>query len=282
MRRSSPEHSGDNDAEASAKRAKIIGLGEGSARKSYYPQLLEKIRDLESKQLMLMDTVRTLEERESELRLLVEEKNMLLKEVHHRVKNNFQIIESLLNLGLGAITSELEADAFNRTKRRLDTMGMVYAQLLQADRFADVDLCELVTRLVTALYYEADKPSIELAFDMNCHDLFLDVDRTILLALIVGEITCNALDHAFPEGRGRISVRVKENARAEGGMNSCLVELCDDGRGFEGGAMPAPGTSLGLTLIDQLSSQLKARYTFDVPPEGKGTRFSLVFTINPA
>lgn len=275
MRRSSPEHNGEHDAEA--KRARIIGLGEGSARKSYYPQLQEKIRDLESKQIKLMDTVRTLEERESELELLVEEKNLLLKEVHHRVKNNFQIIGSLLNLGLGAAPSELEADAFNRTKRRIDTMGMVYGQLLQADRFADVDLCELITQLVNVLYYEANKPSIELAFDMNCPDLYLDVDRAIPLALIVGEATSNALDHAFPDDRGRISVRIKEDVRIEGGMSSHLVELCDDGRGFEGGTMPAHGASLGLTLIDLLSSQLKARYAFDTPPGGKGTRFSLYF-----
>ncbi|HAE20870.1 MAG TPA: sensor histidine kinase [Spirochaetaceae bacterium] len=275
MRRSSPEHSEGSDAEA--QRAKIIGLGAGSARKSYYPQLQEKIRDLESKQLTLMDTVRTLEERESELELLVEEKNLLLKEVHHRVKNNFQIIGSLLNLGLGSISSELEAAAFSRTKRRIDTMGMVYGQLLQADRFADVDLCELVTQLVNALYYDAGKPSVELAFDMSCPDLFLDVDRAIPLALIVSEAASNSFDHGFPDGRGRLRVSLKEGAREESGTLYHLVELCDDGPGFDIGGLPPPGSSLGLMLIDLLASQLKALYAFDTPPGGKGTRFSLFF-----
>jgi two-component system, sensor histidine kinase PdtaS len=275
MRRSSPEHNGDPDAEAT--RSKIIGLGEGSARKSYYPQLQEKIRDLESKQLALMESVRTLEERESELELLVEEKNLLLKEVHHRVKNNFQIIGSLLNLGLGIVSSELEAYAFARTKRRIDTMGMVYGQLLQADRFADVDLCELITQLIHALYYEAELPLVELAFDMHCPDLFLDVDRAIPLALIISEAVSNSFDHAFPDGRGRLTVSIKEDVREDGGLSYNLVELCDDGPGFDGGALPRQGASLGLMLIDSLASQLKARYAFDTPAAGKGTRFSLFF-----
>jgi two-component sensor histidine kinase len=275
MRRYSSEHSEDPDAEA--KRSKIMGLGEGSARKSYYPQLQEKIRDLESKQLALMDTVRVLEERESELELLVEEKNLLLKEVHHRVKNNFQIIGSLLNLGLGIVASDLEAYAFARTKRRIDTMGMVYGQLLQADRFADVDICELITQLIHGLYYEADKPLVELAFDMHCPDLFLDVDRAIPLALIVSEAASNSFDHAFPDGSGRLTVSIKEDAREEGGLSFHLVELCDDGPGFDGGVATPQGSSLGLMLIDLLASQLKARYVFDTPPAGRGTRFSLYF-----
>ncbi|MFH2112945.1 MAG: sensor histidine kinase [Spirochaetota bacterium] len=262
-------------------RDRIIGLGAGSARKNYYPQLQEKIRDLELKQQELMDLVRTLEERETMLEQLVDEKNALLKEVHHRVKNNFQIMGSLLNLGLDAVSSESEALAFVKTKRRLDSMALVYGQLLQAEHFSEVDLRGLVTQVVNSLYNDARLPGVELLYGMACPDLYQDVDRAIPLTLIVTEVASNAFDHAFPDGKGRLRVRLTEGTvdeADESGQARHLLEIADDGCGFPGGTMPSLNSSLGLTLIDSLATQLKASWSYGPGMEGRGLGFRLTFT----
>lgn len=258
-------------------RERIIGLGAGSVRKSYYPQLQEKIRDLEQKQRELMELVRSLEERETMLEELIEEKNALLREVHHRVKNNFQIMGSLLNLGRGSISSEAEAQAFEKTKRRLDSMALVYGQLLAAEQFSEIDICALINLVVNALYYDAGLPGVELLFSMSCLDLYLDVDRAILLALIATEAASNALDHAFPEGRGCLQVRLREDQKSASGKPYHLLEIADDGCGFPGGTLPSLSDSLGLTLIDNLTSQLKAEWSYGPGLKGRGLSFNLAF-----
>jgi two-component sensor histidine kinase len=269
MRPSSPSPEHDD---ARAVRERIIGLGSGSARKSYYPQLKEKIRDLEAKQLELMDTVRTLEERESELERLVDEKEALLKEVHHRVKNNFQVISSLLNLGLGLAGSNEEAAAFAKTKRRIDTMAMVYGQLLAAESFAELELCSLVRNVVNALFYEAGLRDVKLSYDLSCLDLHLSVERAIPLALILAEAASNAFEHAYPSGEGVLAVRLGFAAEAPGTVR-LVVE--DDGPGPSSGGLPEPDSSLGLTLIEALAAQLKAFWRYERRSEGPGLRFVL-------
>ena len=267
----------DEKPDADEIRTRIIGLGAGSARKSYYPQLQEKIRDLESKQLELMDLVRTLEEREAMLEQAVDEKNALLREVHHRVKNNFQIIGSLLNLGLGAVANNAEARPFLVTKQRLDTMAMVYGHLLQADRFSDVNLYELVIQLVDALKCDTDRPGIELSYGMDCADFYVDIEQAIPLALIVNEVASNSFCHAFPDGHGKLTVRIAAVAQDENGGKCRLFELEDNGCGFPGGVMPALSGSLGLTLIDSLASQLNAIWRYQPGTDDRGLRFSLYF-----
>lgn len=269
MRPSSPSPEPDD---ARAVRERIIGLGSGSASKSYYPQLKEKIRDLEAKQLELMDTVRTLEERESELERLVDEKEALLKEVHHRVKNNFQVIGSLLNLGLGLAGSNEEAAAFAKTKRRIDTMAMVYGQLLAAESFAELELCSLVRNVVNALFYEAELRDVELSYDLSCLDLHLSVERAIPLALILAEAASNALEHAFPTGGGKLAVRLGFANDAPGTIRLAVE---DDGPGPRSGGLPEPDSSLGLTLIEALAAQLKALWRYERRGEGPGLRFVL-------
>jgi len=258
-------------------RTRIIGLGASSARKSYYPQLQEKIRDLESKQLELMDLVRTLEERETMLEQAVNEKNALLREVHHRVKNNFQIIRSLLNLGLGTVATKAEARPFIITKQRLDTMAMVYGHLLDADRFSDVNLCDLVAQLVDALTLERDRQRIRLSFDMDCTDLIVDIEQAIPLALIVNEVVSNSYYHAFPDGNGKLTVRLVADGRDENGSECRLFELEDDGCGFPGGVMPSMSGNLGLTLIESLAAQINATWRYQPGTGGRGLRFSLIF-----
>lgn len=269
MRPSSPSPKPGGDE---AVRERIIGLGSGSARKSYYPQLKEKIRDLEAKQLELMETVRTLEERESELERLVDEKEALLKEVHHRVKNNFQIVGSLLNLGLGIASSSAEARAFAKTKRRIDVMAMVYGRLLATESFAELELCSLARSVVNALFYEAELREVALAYDLSCVDLRLDVERAIPFALILAEAAGNALEHAYPEGRGELAISLGFARDAPG---SVRLAVEDDGPGPRSGGLPRSDSSLGLTLIDALAAQLKAAWRYERRAAGPGLRFVL-------
>lgn len=269
-----PSYPSPETETSAAVRERIIGLGAGSARKSYYPQLQAKIHDLEDKQVELMETVRALEERETELERVIEEKQALLKEVHHRVKNNFQIIGSLLSLGLGLVGTKKEATAFSKTKRRIDTMAMVYAQLLASERFVDLDICELITQVANSLYYEAELPAVRLRYTMSCTDLSFEVDRAIPFSLLLNEAVSNALQHAYPDKRGELAISFGF-ADDRKGILRLAVE--DDGRGTAEGELPTAGSTLGLTLISALAMQLKADWRYERRDPEPGLRFVLEF-----
>ncbi len=256
-------------------REKIIGLGESSARKSYYPQLLEHIRELRDERAKLMDTVRLLEEREEELERLVDEKSALLSEVHHRVKNNFQIIGSLLSLGSGASAVPDEAMVFGKTRRRIDTMAQVYEQLLQSGDFSGVDFCELLRHIAGDIQSLAGLPGVKLHYEMSCRSFPISIDLAIPLALIANEAISNAFTYAFADGKGELTIRF-EREKTENGF-FCSLEIRDSGPGFPQEGAPEGRKTLGMILIDVLVNQIGGSWKYESPAEnGNGTSFKVL------
>ncbi len=185
--------------------------------------------------------------REESLEKIVHEKTVLIREIHHRVKNNLQVISSLLNLQSGQVIDPRDAALFERSSERVASMALVHEQLHQTDDLSLIPFGNYLNELVANLIdgQTADRISITI----DCDDSFLEIFRAVPCGLIVNELVSNAIEHAFPDERvGQISITF---ARLDG---SYFLAVGDDGVGFSGDTTQ----SLGLTLVETLARQLGA------------------------
>ncbi len=168
-------------------------------------------------------------EHELSLEAAVASKELLLKEVHHRVKNNLQVVSSLLNLQETTITDEEARKVFLECQTQIQTMSMVHEVLYRSSSFAGVAMASYFERLVDYLssVYEAGFRGIVCG--IAAEGITLDLDDAIPIALIVNELVSNCMKHAFPGGRsGKISVSLREEAER------WILEVEDDGVGLGG------------------------------------------------
>lgn len=201
------------------------------------------------------------------------ENGALLKEVHHRVKNNLQLISSLLNRQAGHIADPAVAALFHESRNRVRAMALVHENLYRAGNFARVPMAGHVRNLCRqiARAYGLNTGAVALTTDVD--DMELDLDRAVSCGLLINELITNAIKHAFPDGgAGTIHVSLH---RQPG--NLCLLTVRDDGAGSSGTAAHATGGSLGLQLIQDLTDQLDGSSTLHV--DG-GTHVAIVFPID--
>ncbi|HNB54751.1 MAG TPA: histidine kinase dimerization/phosphoacceptor domain -containing protein, partial [Anaerolineales bacterium] len=187
---------------------------------------------------------------EAQLRVSLQEKEILLKEIHHRVKNNLQVISSLLYLQSQKIKDERFIDLFRESQNRVAAMALVHEQLYQSNNFAEVNFGRYIRTLASSLFDSYGVDSSQIALGIHTDGSTLDVHTAIPCGLLLSEILSNALKYAFPEARrGRITINFYEEE------NMCHLWVADDGIG-----MPAPSHiragSLGLQLIDRLVAQI--------------------------
>jgi len=224
-------------------------------------------------QIWVARDVRRQKHVEEELRRTLAQKDALLREVHHRVKNNLQVISSLLRLQAAGSSSPQAARLFQESESRIHSMALIHEQLCRSGDHTRIDFRDYVeglTRNVLASAGEAERP-IRVALDVD--PVPLDLDIAISCGLILNELLSNALKYAFPDGRdGVISVTFR---CVEG---SATMVVADNGIGLPvvpKGQEPAP--SLGLRLVTALVGQLHGSWL--VEGEG-GTRFTLTFRID--
>jgi two-component sensor histidine kinase len=183
---------------------------------------------------------------------LLAEKEWLMKEVHHRVKNNLQMVISLLNSQSAYLSSEDAVAAIKESQRRMHAMSLIHQRLYEKDE-ATVDMPTYISDLVDYLKDSFDSGHVKFALDL--HPLVLDVSKAVPVGLILNEAITNALKYAFPDGQaGHILVSLKSRGP--------LVELivADDGIGFPTNDRPASKKSLGMSLIKGLTDQIGGRY----------------------
>ncbi len=205
------------------------------------------------------------------LRLSLKEKENLIREVHHRVKNNMQIISSLLQLQSEQFTNEATCRLFNEAKDRIRSMALVHEKLYNTKDLETVDFAAYANDLVINLFrsYGMDKTRIHFRLEANDR-VKLGIDDAIPVALMLNELISNSLKHAFPDGRkGEIFLRIEEN------QGKVRIELSDNGIGMPEGVQVNNTKTLGLKLIQTLVEQLNA--TMELARRG-GTRFVLSFT----
>ncbi|HPM71551.1 MAG TPA: PAS domain S-box protein, partial [Spirochaetales bacterium] len=204
-------------------------------------------------------TVRRAAERRVES--LLAEKDLILKEVHHRLKNNFAVIRGLLGLQADSMTDPSAAEAFLATEARVQSMALLYEKLYESSRFSEASMADYLPSLVrevVANYAHAADVRVET----DAADVRLDVKRLQALGILVNELVSNSMKHAF---KGRASGLVFLRAGLEGGR--VTVTVGDDGPGMpEPPPSDASGGGFGLTLVSLLATQLRA----DIARESDG------------
>ncbi len=209
-------------------------------------------------------------EAENRLRGSLREKELLLREIHHRVKNNLQVISSLFSLQAQTISDPKVLAALKESHNRVRSMGLVHHVMYQTTDFAAVDLVDYVRTLARSLYrsYSVDPEAVLLSVDIA--NVRLGIDAAIPCGLIINELVSNALRHAYPDGRrGTLSVTL---AHCDDGTNTLTVR--DDGIGLPADIVLPPAGTLGLALVDTLTRQLEG--TLAIERSG-GTAVSVRF-----
>ena len=207
---------------------------------------------------------------EERIMAALKEKEILLKEIHHRVKNNLQVVASMLHLQAGYIKDREARTLFEESQKRVESMAILHEKLYKAEDLARIDFREYVVDLSGNLMaLNADKPGqIEMKLDIE--GVILDVNNSIPCGLIINELVSNALAHAFPDGRkGEINISMNSS-------NDTRIRLSvtDNGTGFPEELDFRNTASLGMQLVNSLVSQLEGTIELD---RSEGTAFRIEF-----
>jgi two-component sensor histidine kinase len=204
---------------------------------------------------------------------LVEQKEWLLKEVHHRVKNNLQIIISLLQSQGRYLSDETALNAINQSKHRVRAMALIHQKLYRSDNLSTIDVPEYLKEVVEQLA-ESFGAGERIGFDYQLEPLELDVVQAVPLGLILNEAMTNTLKYAFPQGRaGTVGLYLH---RLEGQQYELVVE--DDGVGLPAGLALERSHSMGAKIMRGLSKQLEG--SLKVESQG-GVKVTVTFQVSP-
>ncbi|HEY9125527.1 MAG TPA: histidine kinase dimerization/phosphoacceptor domain -containing protein [Acidobacteriaceae bacterium] len=192
-----------------------------------------------------------------ELERRVKEKDILLGEIHHRVKNSLQVVSSLLSLEGARIQDATICEMLQTTQNRIRSMALIHQTLYQSKDFARVDFHAFLRSFVPTLIqsYSIHPERIVLRFEVA--EVHLPIEEAIPCGLIVNELVSNALKHAFPDGRsGRIDVDFRQD-----GANHVTLQVSDDGKGIPEDFDFDRSETLGVQLVNLLAGQLRGTVT---------------------
>ena len=204
----------------------------------------------------------------------LEEKNILIKEIHHRVKNNLNVVVSLLNLSEEKIDSiETAREAFRQSRERIYSIALVHENLYQSEHLSEVEMEGYIQNMVWHLKADSPAGQAEITYLLDIEKLKLDITKAVPCGIILNELIMNAQKHAFPQNKdGNIAIGLKEKADQ-------MIELYvhDNGIALPQNFSSAETDSLGLTLIRILSKQIDGTFTIDT---SRGKKFSILFPHN--
>lgn len=207
---------------------------------------------------------------EDTLRTSLREKDILLKEVHHRVKNNMQIISSLLFLQSSYVRDAYDVDLFRESQLRVKSMAMVHERLYRSDDLSSIEFSDYVRTIAEELLASYSRPGVELRTRID--EVRFGVDIAIPCGLLITELVTNAIKHAFPDGRGG---HIEIGGTCKDGIMHLTVQ--DDGVGYPAHVDFNGGETLGVTLIKGLTDQLEGTITVE---HACGSRVVITFPLN--
>lgn len=213
------------------------------------------------------------EETENEKLILknIREKEILIKELHHRVKNNMQVISSLLNLQATISCDKRIQEIFKDSQERIRSMAVIHDMLYRSNDISMIDFKTYIDRLANELIrsHKGELNNIELK--LNIPNVHYEIDVAVPLGLIINEILTNALKHAFPDDRmGKINIDLQKTDE-----HSCKLSISDDGNGFNLNEIKK-SNSLGIMIMENLSEQLEGK--IEIQSTSNGTLYELEFS----
>lgn len=205
------------------------------------------------------------------------EKEILLREIHHRVKNNLQIISSLLNLQAGFTADKKTNEILEESKNRVKSMALIHEKLYQSKNFSSLDIREFIEELIKNLFNSYGIESLAVNMELSIDNINLNADQAVYLGLIVNELVSNSLKHAFKptslddngEQQKKIFISVQKNSD-----NGYSIKIGDNGCGFPENIDFKNTESLGLQLVMSLVKQLEAEIRLN---NNSGTEFLIKF-----
>ena len=219
-------------------------------------ELQQAKNDLEAR---VKSRTKSLEQANSQIKDALEEKDVLLREIHHRVKNNLQIVSSLLGLQARRISDKAAIDQLNEAQNRIQSIVLIHERLYLTENLARVDYDEYVRDLVGALNHSFAGDVGKVTIDIDIGDLALGVNTAVPCGLIITELVTNSFQHAFLDnGGGSITIKM-----AADGDDGFLLVVGDSGRGIPEGFNMNAGSNIGLQIVNSLVKQLKGTIEFD-------------------
>jgi two-component sensor histidine kinase len=216
----------------------------------------EELRLTIEKAITRRDLIRSLKAERDRFATLLGEKEVLLQEVHHRVKNNLTVIASLLSLQANTLGNEHVANALRASQHRVEAMALIHEQLYATEDLGSVDFAKHTMLLATSLFHSYGIDPGRVSWHVRMEPVHLGLGQAVPAGLILSELITNALKHAFPEGRsGTIEIRV---ARCSGRIE---LTVGDDGVGIDGDTNFSQPKSLGMQIVKILTRQLRGVFT---------------------
>lgn len=209
---------------------------------------------------------------EEQIKASLMEKEVLLKEIHHRVKNNLQVVASLLYLQSRKIKDKQIESMFLNCQNRVKSISLIHEKLYQTNDLARVDFDKYIKSLIYHLFNSFSVKSNQIALSIKSENIFMTMDTAIPCGLIINELVTNSLKHAFPSNRkGEIAIEMQYHTN-----NKFTLCVRDNGIGLPKDFDYTESDSLGFLLVQNLVKQLEA--SMDVNTDN-GTEYKIVFSI---
>jgi two-component sensor histidine kinase len=253
-----------------SKTAHALRRGNYAAR----PQLTHGPLELVQLSDTLSELAKRVEQHEQSLSRTIEQKDAMLREIHHRIKNNLQVVTSLMSLQAGRLRDPASKTALADLQRRVRSLSLLHRHLYEGDDLRYLDFGQFVTELCQ-MVKESGGPAVQdVAIDVDIPPVPVSPDRAVPVALLITEALSNALRHAYPRGgRGRVRIGLTADADA-----MAMVSIVDDGVGWaarlaDGAVVNEQSVGIGLSLMQVFARQLGSELEVQGPP-GTTIRFS--------
>jgi PAS domain S-box-containing protein len=206
---------------------------------------------------------------ENNLKASIHEKEILLREIHHRVKNNMQIISSLLNLQTEYVDDEEAVNVLKESQNRVKSMAIIHENLYKSNDLAHINFVDYINSLVLNLFYSYNIDQKQIKPLLKIEDINLNIETAVPCGLIISELISNSLKYAFPNKmKGEIIISLKS---VEDTYHLCI---CDNGIGLPEDINFSNIKTLGLLLVNSLTEQIDGEITIK---RGHGTKFKIIF-----
>jgi len=256
-----------------------------SPAKNLYVTLTSDITEQKKAEKILVNAKDDLEikvqERTKELLTAIQEKELLLREIHHRVKNNLQIISSLLNLQIPYIKDSESIEFFKESQNRVKSISMIHEKLYQSNNLQKIDFESYLSNIMVNLFQTYGVDQDKISYEINCEDIKLNMETSVPCGLIVTELVTNSIKHAFPLNQqykiddvSKIDPKYKINILLYLENENINLIINDNGIGFPEDLDFKNTESLGLELVNLLVNQLDGTIELQ---RSEGTQFIIKF-----